>query len=130
RVRVDGPLTLSAPFNADLTIQADRVHLRDAELYDTTLDAALALNGPLTGAARLSGRVRIGETELRVPSTGFASAADMEKIRHVGDDSAVRATRAKAGLGAVPPGGAAPAAGSGMPPWALDLLIEAPNRIF
>ncbi|WP_112311142.1 translocation/assembly module TamB domain-containing protein [Pseudogemmobacter bohemicus] len=130
RIRVDGPLSIAAPFNADLTIQADRVHLRDAELYDTTLDAALALNGPLMGAARLSGTVRIGETELRVPSTGFASAADMEKIQHVGDSSAVRATRAKAGLGAVPPGGAAAEASPGMPPWALDLLIQAPNRIF
>ena len=130
RVRVDGPLGLTSPFASDLAIRVDGVRLRDAELYDTTINAELALSGPLMGAARLAGRVMIGETELRVPATGFASAADMEKIHHVGDDAAVRSTRAKAGVGAVPPGGREAAASSGMPPWALDLLIQAPNRIF
>ncbi|NPD15388.1 translocation and assembly module protein TamB [Xinfangfangia sp. D13-10-4-6] len=130
RIRVDGPLGLVSPFASDLTIRVDGVRLRDAELYDTTLSADLGLSGPLLGAARLAGRIQIGETELRVPATGFASSADLELIRHVGDDAAVRATRARAGIGAVPPGGRDPAAQSSLPPWALDLLIQAPNRIF
>ncbi|VDC23519.1 translocation/assembly module TamB domain-containing protein [Pseudogemmobacter humi] len=127
-LRLDGPLGLVAPYNADLSLRMERLRLRDPELYDTTLDAVLQLSGPLLGAARLTGRVVLDETELRVPSTGFASAADLEAISHVNDRAEVRATRARAGVGAASGGGTG--AAGGLPGWLLDVVIAAPNRVF
>lgn len=127
RLRLGGTLGLTAPYPADLDIAADAVALRDPELYETTLGANLRLTGPLLGRAALSGDVVLGETELRIPSTGFSTAADLEAIDHVGDTAAVRATRDRAGLGE---GEDSAAGGSGGLDWGLDVEIRAPNRIF
>lgn len=130
-LRVSGPVGLSAPFAAGLDIRLDGIRLRDPELYDTRLDGSLSLTGPLLGRARLEGQIALGETELRVPSTGFATAADLEGITNVNDSPAVRATRARAGVGGAAGGGSGGGSGgSGAPDWAVNLTIDAPNRIF
>lgn len=128
QLRLDGGLGLAAPYAADLNLMVSRLVLRDPELFATAIDASLALNGPLLGAAQLSGRVTLGETELRVPSTGFASAADLEAVRHTGDTAEVRATRARAGVGAA--GASAAQDTGGLPPWGLNVTLGAPNRVF
>ncbi|PTE16525.1 translocation/assembly module TamB domain-containing protein [Pseudogemmobacter blasticus] len=130
RLRVDGPVGLTSPYPGDLTVQIDGLRLRDPELYETIVSGGLTLNGPLMGRARLAGEVNVGETELRVPSTGFATAAELEAVRHVNDPAPVRATRSRAGVGAAGSGGGSSASGGGMPDWALDLIISAPSRIF
>lgn len=128
RLRVGGTVGLTAPYQAGLDIGVDGLSLRDPELFETRLTSSLRLEGPLLGRAQLSGRVNIGETELRIPSTGFATAADLEAVRHVNDGADVRATRARAGVGQGEGGDAS--AGSSLPDWGLDLTIVAPNRIF
>ncbi len=128
RLRVDGPVGLTAPFDAGLDIRLEALTLRDPELYETQIDGSLSLTGPLLGRAALRGTLALAETELRVPSTGFATAADLEAIAHVNDSAAARETRARAGVGAVQGGGTAAAAGG--PDWLLDVTIAAPNRIF
>ena len=128
RLRIDGTLGLTPPLGSSLDLELQALHLRDAELYDTTVSGRLRIDGPLLGRALLSGQLRLGETELIVPSTGFASAADLEAIRHVNDTAAVRTTRARAGVGAGGAGGGQ--TGGGGPDWALDVAIDAPNRIF
>lgn len=128
RVRVGGTVALDAPFEAGLDITLEGARLRDPELYDTTLNGQMRLTGPLLGQALLSGAIRLKETELLVPSTGFASAADLAAVVHVGDGAAVRETRRRAGLGKVAGGGQG--GGAGGPNWALDLTIDAPNRVF
>jgi len=128
RLRLGGTLGLTPPLDSALDLELQALHLRDAELYDTTVSGQLRIAGPLLGRALLSGQLRLGETELIVPSTGFASAADLEAIRHVNDSAAVRTTRARAGVGATGAGGGQ--TGGGGPDWALDVLIDAPNRIF
>jgi translocation and assembly module TamB len=65
-----------------------------------------------------------------VPSTGFASASDLEAVRHVGDSAAVRATRARAGIGAAGSNGRAAAGAPAGRTGRVNLLIDAPNRIF
>ena len=129
RIRLDGSLGLTPPMEAALDLELQALHLRDAELYDTTASGRLRIAGPILGRALLSGRIILGETELIVPATGFASAADLEAVRHVNDSAAVRTTRARAGLGSGPAGGRREGGGGG-PDWALDVTIDAPNRIF
>jgi translocation and assembly module TamB len=130
RVRVSGGVGLAAPFVGELDILLEAARLRDPELYDTIASGALRLSGPLAGQAVLSGEVSIGETELLVPSTGFVSASDLDRIVHLNDSDEVRATRQRAGLGAKAAGGARGGSGAGGPDWALDVLINAPNRVF
>ena len=128
RLRLGGTLGLTPPLDSSLDLELQALHLRDAELYDTTVSGQLRIDGPLLGRAALTGRLVLGETELIVPSTGFASAADLEAIRHVNDTAAARTTRARAGVGAAGAGGGQ--TGTGGPDWALDVTIDAPNRIF
>jgi translocation and assembly module TamB len=128
RLRVAGTIGLMAPFGAALDVVIDALRLRDPQLFTTQISGNLRLSGPLLGQASLAGRISVGETELRVPSTGFATAAELESVTHVGDSAAVRATRVRAGVGAsVDAGGAA---ASGLPDWALALEVSAPNRVF
>jgi translocation and assembly module TamB len=131
RLRVGGTVGLRAPFDAALDIALEGARLRDPELFTTVIQGALRLTGPILGQALLSGVLAVGETELLVPATGFATASDLLGIDHVNDGRAVRATRERAGLLSTGGGTAAAGdAGSGGPNWALDVRIDAPNRIF
>ncbi|WP_103257398.1 translocation/assembly module TamB domain-containing protein [Tabrizicola aquatica] len=127
QVRVDGPVSLTPPFPADLTVALAGVRIYDPELYDAILDGALTISGPLLGGALVAGRLDLREAELRVPSTGFTSAAALLDIRHRNEPAAVRDTRRKAGL--LNEGGGAGGTGSERP-FRLDLTITAPNQIF
>ena len=122
---VAGPVGLSAPFAGDLTVTLDGVVLRDPDLYETTASGQVTVNGPLAGGAMIAGRVRMSETELRIPSTGLGGTAAIPDLRHVNEPAAVRTTRARAGLLAV-----AGAPGRAVRPYGLDLTIDAPARVF
>ena len=125
---MDGPIELAAPRNADLAITLDAVRLYDPELYETRISGGLALKGPLAGGAVLSGTLRLAETEIRVPSSGLSSAADLVNLRHVNEPEAVRTTRRKAGL--IGDVGGASGTTSSARPIALDLIISAPSKVF
>jgi translocation and assembly module TamB len=127
RLRVDGPVGLTSPRNADLAIQLDGVRLYDPELYDTRVSGGLTLRGPLTGGALLSGSLALAETEVRVPASGFSSAAALFDIRHLREPGPVRDTRARAGLLGIAANGGE---GTAVRPIALDLTITAPSRVF
>ena len=129
RLRLGGNVDLTAPFAASLDLQLDTVRLRDPELYDTTISGLLRITGPLLNGALLAGRLALGETELLIPSTGFASASDLEAISHINDSAAVRATRARAQLNGGTGGGGNGGSATG-PDWALNVVVDAPNRIF
>lgn len=128
RVRLNGSLGLVAPFDAALDLQLDALVLRDPELFDTSASGQLQLAGPLLGRGLLTGRITLGETQLLVPSTGFATAADLEAVQHINDRAEVRATRARAGIG----GAITSDKGQRIsgPNWALNVVIDAPRRIF
>jgi len=128
RLRADGTVALMPPLASALDIRLDGLVLRDPQLFETSVSGSLALNGPLLGRARLAGDLSLGLTELRVPSTGFATAADLAKVRHRADSAEVRATRARAGVN----GGTSASGGRarGLPDWSLDIGVSAPNRLF
>ncbi len=130
RLRLDGTVGLAAPFDGSLDLQLDTIRLRDPELYDTTISGLLRISGPLLGRALMSGRVAVGETQLLIPSTGFGSASDLEAITHIRDSAEVRATRRRAGLNGNGGNGVGNDAGRIGLDWALNVAINAPNRIF
>ena len=124
-VRLSGPVVLTRPYTVDLTTMLRAVHLRDPELYDTNVDGEVRVVGPLLGGADIRGAVRLGKTEVRIPSSGFGNPALLEDITHIAEPRDALTTRMRAGL--VTRSGAAREKGS---PYGLDLTISAPERIF
>lgn len=120
--RLRGPITLTPPFPAALDIELLSLGLSDQNLYRTTVNGTLNIDGPLTGGAAISGALSLGETEIRVASAGGFAPGAVPDIRHVGEPAAVNATRRKAGLI-----GRSEETAAAFP---LNLTINAPNRIF
>jgi translocation and assembly module TamB len=122
---VQGTVDLTAPYAGDLTVDLQRVVLRDPDLYETRMNGQVTLKGPLTGGAMIAGRIALAETEIRVPSSGFGGAAGLPDLKHSNEPADVRATRARAGL--ITTGKATAGAGTS---FGLDLVISAPERLF
>ncbi|MEX5729172.1 translocation and assembly module TamB [Rhodovulum iodosum] len=128
-LRVTGPVTLSPPFPADLTIVLDDAVVSDPALYQTELDGTLTVSGPLTGGGRIAGTIELDGTEVRVPSTGLGGGGTIpDGLAHRTEPGQSRATRARAGLLQSADGNGN--GGSAGPGFALDLRINAINRIF
>ncbi len=127
---VTGPVVLEGTNDADITVALRDVVLRDPELYSSTIAGNVTVNGPLQGGARVVGRLQLGETEIRVPSSSVGTLGDLPKVRHIGPSAAVRQTLNRAGEdgnGA----SAQPRSTSGSrPSYPLDIVINAPSRIF
>ena len=126
RIRVDGPVTLSPPFDADLSVMLDKLRLFDPELYDATADGALRVLGPLAGGAVISGAVTLSQAELRVPDGTLDSIGTLPDVTHLAEPADVRATRERAGLLDTEN---RRRTGAGRV-FGIDILISAPNRIF
>ncbi|TMM55566.1 translocation/assembly module TamB [Sulfitobacter sabulilitoris] len=129
QVRVGGTVGLGGGLPADLDIALQQVVLLDPRLYRSIIDGSLDLNGPLTGGARIAGRITVGETVVTVPSSGLTSIGDIPDIVHVGAPPEVTATRRRAGVLTDPGAGSDTASGGGAG-FALDIEVDAPNRIF
>lgn len=121
---IAGSVGLALPFVADLRATVTGVQLSDQRIYETQVSGGLDIDGPLTTGGLVSGALRLSETEIRIPSTGLGGSGFIPPLRHVNEPAAVRATRDRAGL--------TEGRGDGGPrvPWALDLTISAPNRVF
>ena len=124
RVTLSGPLRLMPTPSGELRILLDNFGLSDPQLYETTLNGDLALTGDLTRSPTVAGRIALGETELRIPSTGFGGDGDLPGLRHIGEPSAVTSSRRRAGLIETASGGGA------SPNIGLDVTIDATNQIF
>lgn len=127
-LRVGGAVTLTGSLPADLNIALRDIVLVDPRLYRTSVSGALRMAGPLTGGARITGQVNVGETSVNVPSTGITSIGDIPPITHIGATRPVMATRRKAGFDSAAAGD--DPTDSGGVGYALDLRVNAPNRIF
>ncbi|MEP2717203.1 translocation/assembly module TamB domain-containing protein, partial [Pseudophaeobacter sp.] len=124
-LRVAGPVALMPPFDGALQIGIRDMTVTDHLSYETLLNGDLSFAGQLASSSRLSGRIDVGETNINLNTAGGdISAAPIPPIRHIGETAAVRQTRARAGL--IDSSG-----GSGSNSnIALDVLIDAPNRIY
>lgn len=124
-IQVQGPVALLPPFDGSLGITLRDLVLTDHLSYTTTLNGDLSFGGALAGNSRLSGRIDVGETNINLNTAGGSiSAAPIPPIRHINESRDSRLTRARAGLIATSASG-----GSGAN-IALDVLIDAPNRIY
>ncbi|WP_207100786.1 translocation/assembly module TamB domain-containing protein [Paracoccus shandongensis] len=135
RVQVSGPVDLTGS-TLDLAIVLDRVIARDPNLYQTEINGRLRMSGRNAAGPLISGTIDLGETEIRIPSTGLGGAKAIPDINHVGDTRPVRSTRAKAGLEPYPSQASREAGLAGPPstppaaPPRLDLVINAPRQVF
>ncbi|WP_342069622.1 translocation/assembly module TamB domain-containing protein [Yoonia algicola] len=128
-IAISGPVALTGANQADITVALNNVVLQDPELYSSQIAGSINLNGPLQGGARILGRLELGETNVQVPSSSISSLGDLPDVQHVGEPAAVRRTLQRAGV--LNANGAESAGtGSSGPAFPLDIVINAPSRIF
>ncbi|RWR33351.1 translocation and assembly module protein TamB [Sinirhodobacter populi] len=125
-ITVNGPITLSGAYPADLRVVLNGAHLRDPSLYDTRISGALMVSGPLTGGALIAGGLTLDETEIRVPSGGMGGTAEIPDITHVHEGRTSLVTRTRAGL----VGGDTQSSGGGGAGYRLNVTVDAPRAIF
>lgn len=125
-VQVSGPVTLTAPFNADLTLQIAALRLSDPTLYQTRVNGTVTLQGALANGARIAGALDLDNTELRIPDGGASAYAGLPGLRHVNEPAEVRRTRSYAGLLET----AAATNAAPVRAFPVDLILRAPSRIF
>ena len=129
-VGVEGRIGLTPPNAADLAVTAQGLVLRDPLLYETVIDARLAITGPVVGGGgRIAGEVAIGETEVRLGDAPVGGTGAIPIIDHRNIPADVARTRERARLAA-----AAPSNRDGTPRrnegFELDILVQAERRIF
>ncbi|SMX41840.1 translocation/assembly module TamB domain-containing protein [Maliponia aquimaris] len=124
RVELSGPVALTPPFASDLVLQLRDAVLQQAGLFETTASGRVEVKGALTGGASIGGVIDLGTVEARIPNIG-ASYAALDGLRHVGMPQDVQLTLKFAGLDKTEAQRAAP-----LPPYPLDLVIRAENKIF
>ena len=127
-VSISGPVALTGDNNADITINVNDVVLQDPELYSSSIAGTVTLNGPATGGARIRGRLTLGQTDIRVPSSSISTLGELPDVVHVGANGQVRQTLARAGVLGEVSGNSGSSGGSRAFP--LDIVINAPSRIF
>jgi len=124
QLSIVGPISLSAPYVADLTVKLMAVGISEPGIYQTSVDGEIGLNGALAGGATISGDLALGPVEIRVPETTAAANAGLSGLLHKNEPAAVRQTRLRAGR--IDTGGSGEFAAA----FPLDLTIHAPARIF
>ncbi|MGB3278243.1 MAG: translocation/assembly module TamB domain-containing protein [Pseudorhodobacter sp.] len=124
---VDGSIGLTSPNIADLRVTLRDAKLKDPNLYSVSLGGDVTVQGPLAGGAVIGGTIRVTEAELQVPTSGFSSIGSLPGLKHKNEPKAVNRTRYKAGLIDL---GANKTAGAASKPFGLNLMIEAPWRVF
>ena len=130
QMSINGTVGLTGQQNANLAIRAAGVVLRDPALYETTADAEITLTGPIAGNGLVAGTIRLGEVNVRVPSSGLSTLGPLPTVRHIGATAQIRTTLGRAGLtldGRIANRDGGNGGGSGL---RLDLSILAPDRIF
>lgn len=124
RMTLSGSLALSAPYPAELDIALSNVAVSEPGIYATTIDGNVSVRGPLAGGASIGGAFNLGPVEIRVPDTGGAAIGKLPGLEHENTPAAVRRTLARAGIltrDSTP---------SNSPEYPLDLIVNAPSRIF
>ncbi|SEM70181.1 autotransporter secretion inner membrane protein TamB [Loktanella fryxellensis] len=130
-IAINGPVTLASPFDGSLTLDVNAVELRDPNLYETVVNGQITVSGPLAGGAAIAGQLALGETNVRVPSSGIGALGELPDVTHINPSPEVVQTLNRAEVAV--DGGAAAAAeasGGGGPAYPLNVTVNAPNRIF
>ncbi|WP_134679613.1 translocation/assembly module TamB domain-containing protein [Paracoccus ravus] len=135
-ISVSGPITLTGQRPMDLTVRLADVVLRDPSLYETRATGTIRIGGSQAAGPLVQGRIDLGRTEFRIPSTGLGGARSIPDMTHLNERPPQRQTRAKAGLIEFPSdasravGMSAPPATPPAIPARFDLTISAPDQVF
>lgn len=124
QITLNGPISMTAPNQAALDITLADLGVRQGEVLQTSVSGQVQLSGPITGGGTVSGALTLGPTEIRLATFNATQAGGLPGLRHVGEPSAVRSTRAQAGF--IQTG----QAGRSGTPLALDISLAAPNQVF
>ncbi|WP_210528854.1 translocation/assembly module TamB domain-containing protein [Rubellimicrobium arenae] len=131
RLTVNGPVGLQPPFNANLSIDGTGLVIRDPSLYEARGNGRISVTGPLAGGALIAGAVTLDTVELRVPASGVGALGEPLPVFHIDPSVPVQTTLDRARLSVS--GGDAQAAGGGSGggvAYGLDILLDAPARVF
>ncbi len=125
RITAAGRIGLADRFPADLTVNLRNARISDRRIFDTRVSGDLRIFGPLIGGGTIAGALSLDDTEIRIPSTGLGVAGYVPPdLVHIGESAAVRETRLRARING---NGEEAEAGN---PFALDISLSAPNRVF
>jgi len=94
---VGGPVTLAAPFNADLEIALRDAIIRQSDLLETRINGAITLSGALTGGAAIGGDLLLDPLEVQIPNIG-PSYSSLQGLVHEDLPAEVRQTLLSAKL--------------------------------
>ncbi|MDX8354613.1 translocation/assembly module TamB domain-containing protein [Cognatiyoonia sp. IB215182] len=130
-ITINGPIAMAPPNNADVTLRLNNMILQNRQLYRSSIDGTVTLNGPLQGGARVVGRLELGETNVRVPSSAISTLGELPDVIHLGANNEVRQTLARAdALVSADGNGEQGAQRRARRAYPLDIRIAAPGRIF
>lgn len=82
QVTLAGSVDLGAGLQGALRVNVANGRYNDGQVVDATFDASLAVNGPLTGGATMSGTVALGRTEIQLPDRLTVAKGAIE-VTHV-----------------------------------------------
>lgn len=125
---VRGPVSLTYPQVADLTLDLSELLIMNPELYQTSISGGITIKGPLAGGARIAGQLNLGQTDIQVPSSGVGALGDLPEVTHIKEVAAVKTTLERASVTAARAD--QNTSKSNVPPFPLDITITAPSRIF
>ncbi|MBF9029366.1 hypothetical protein HKCCE3408_03055 [Rhodobacterales bacterium HKCCE3408] len=127
QLSVNGTIGFARPgLPANLQIALDQGRFVDPALYEANVERArLTLSGALAGSSQVAGDILLGTVEIRVPESGVGGSSAIPEMRHTGESTPERRTRAYAGLLDGNGGN-----GGGGSTIGLDITVTAPGRIF
>ena len=123
---VSGNVGLTGGNAAQLRVRLADAFFTDRSAFETTVSGEVSITGPMAGGALIGGVLTLGETNVRIAETGLGAGGDLPGMIHLREPRPVYLTRLRAGLIGDGSGGT----GGGSRPYNLDLLIDAPGRIF
>jgi translocation and assembly module TamB len=126
-VDVAGRLGLTT-LDAAITATLNRFGVRDPDLYNTSVDGTVSLNGPIGRNLLVSGDLRLNETEIQVPSSGVSALGEIPPMDHLGATRPVMRTLDRAGIASAQD--TAVEIASGPSSTRLDLTLTAPGQVF
>lgn len=126
QVTARGNVGLERPYQADLEVDVNQVTLTDGNLFDTNVNGAATLRGPLIGGATLRADMTLGRTEIRISDVSASTVPIIAELDHINETAAARQTRAFAGLIVE----ADPASAGTARPYPIDITLRAPSQIF
>ncbi|MEM9813190.1 MAG: translocation/assembly module TamB domain-containing protein, partial [Pseudomonadota bacterium] len=127
QVSGSGRVGLDRGLPADLDLRLENVRFTDGEIIDTVASGEIFVTGPITAQPLVSGDIRIGTTEIAIPSSFGIREGVLLDVAHQNLPADVELTLDRAGLREEQ--GARPGR-AGTRGVRLDIAISAPNRMF